>query len=65
MIEQNWDLWEWIVNNLDDAIDEVKNDNLILGKFIRFRPHEDHPNIGLSDKDQELLDNLKIPDIME
>jgi hypothetical protein len=28
-------------------------------------PHEDNPNIGLSDKDQELLDILKLLDFME
>jgi hypothetical protein len=51
--------------NLDDAIAWAENGNPTLRKFIRFRPHEDNPNISLSDKDQELLDKLKIPDFME
>jgi hypothetical protein len=58
-------LWEWIVKNHDDAIAQAKNDNLTILKFIRFRPHDDNPNTGLSDKDQELLYKLKIPDVME
>jgi hypothetical protein len=53
------------VKNLDDAIAQAKNGNPTLRKFIRFCPHEDNPNIGLSDNDQELLDKLKIPDFME
>jgi hypothetical protein len=53
------------VKNLDDAIDQAENRNPILRKFIRFYLHEDNPNIGLSDKDQELLDKLKLPDFME
>jgi hypothetical protein len=53
------------VKNLEDAIDWAENGNPTLRKFIRFRRYEDNPNIGLSDKDQELLDNLNIPDIME
>jgi hypothetical protein len=53
------------VKNLDDAIDRAKNGNPTLQKFIRFLLHEDNPNIGLSDKDQELLDKLKILDFME
>jgi hypothetical protein len=53
------------VKNLDDAIAWAKNGNPTLLKFIPFHPHEDNPNIGLSDKDQELLDKLKIPDFME
>jgi hypothetical protein len=64
-IEQKQDLWEWIVKNLDDAIAWAKNGNPTLCKFIHFHPHKDNPNIGLSDKDQELLDKLKIPDFME
>jgi hypothetical protein len=47
------------VKNPDDAIDLAKNENPTLHKFIRFRPHEDNLNIGLSDTDQELLDKLK------
>jgi hypothetical protein len=65
MIDQKPDLWEWIVNNLDDAIARAENGNPTLCKFIRFRPHKDNPNIGHSDKDQELLDKLKILDFME
>jgi hypothetical protein len=53
------------VKNYDDALDQAKNGNLTLCKFIRFPPHEHNPNIGLSDKDQELLVKLKLPDIME
>jgi hypothetical protein len=53
------------VKNLDNAIEWVKNGNPILYKFIRFCPHKNNPNIGLSDKDQELLDKLKIQDVME
>jgi hypothetical protein len=34
-------------------------------KFICFHPHHDNPNIGLSNKDQELQDKLKIPDFIE
>jgi hypothetical protein len=54
-----------IVNNLDNAIDWAKNGNPILRKFIRIFPHEDNPNIGLSDNDQELLDKLNILDFIE
>jgi hypothetical protein len=53
------------VNNLGDAIDQAKNGNPILCKFIRFPPYKDNTNIGLSDKDQELVDKLKLPDFME
>jgi hypothetical protein len=53
------------VKNLENAIAWGKNGNPTLLKFIHFRPHEDNPNIVLSDKDQELLDKLKIPDFME
>jgi hypothetical protein len=53
------------VKNLDDAIARAENGNPTLRKFICFRPHEDNPNIGLSDMDQELLDTLNIPDFME
>jgi hypothetical protein len=65
MIEHNRNLWKWIMKNLDDAIDRAKNGNLTLRKFIRFHLHEDNSNIGLSDKDQEVLDKLKILDLME
>jgi hypothetical protein len=65
MIEQKRDLWEWIVKNLDDAIAWTDNGNPIIRKFFRFRLHDDQFNIGLSDKDQELLDKLKIPDFIE
>jgi hypothetical protein len=34
-IEQKRDLWEWIVNNLDNAIARAENRNLTLRKFIR------------------------------
>jgi hypothetical protein len=63
-IEQKRDLWEWIVKNLNDAIARAEDGNSTLHKFIRFCPHEDNPNIGLFDKDQELLDKLKIPNFM-
>jgi hypothetical protein len=53
------------VKNLDDAIAQAENENQTLRKFIHFCSHKDNPNIGLSDKDQELLDKLKIPDFME
>jgi hypothetical protein len=53
------------VNNLDNAIFRAENENWTLHKFIRFRPHEDTPNIGLSDKDRELLDKLILSDFME
>jgi hypothetical protein len=59
MIDQKLDVWEWIVKNLNNAIDRPKNGNPIIRKFIRIHPHEDNPNIGLSDKYQELLDKLK------
>jgi hypothetical protein len=65
MIDQKRDLWECIVKNLDDAIARAENRNPTHRKFIRFCPHKDTPSIGLSDKDQELLDKLKIPDVME
>jgi hypothetical protein len=65
MKEQQRDLWEWIVKNLEAAIDWAKNRNSTLRKFIRFYTHEDTPNVGLSDNDQEWLDNLKLPDFME
>jgi hypothetical protein len=53
------------VKNFDDAIAWAKNRNPTLCKFIPFCPREDNPNISLSDKDQELLDILKILDFME
>jgi hypothetical protein len=53
------------VKNLDDAINLAENANPTPHKFIHLHPHEDNPNIRLSDKDQELLDKLKIPDFME
>jgi hypothetical protein len=53
------------VKNLNDSIDRAENRNSTLRKFICFCPHEDHSNIGLSDKDQELLDKLKLSDFME
>jgi hypothetical protein len=53
------------VKNLDDAIDLAKTGNLILHKFICFSSHEDNPIIGFSDKDQELLEKLTIPNFME
>jgi hypothetical protein len=53
------------VTHLNNAIDWAKNGNPILHKFICYRPYEDKPNINLSDKDQELLDKLKLPDFME
>jgi hypothetical protein len=51
------------VKSLDDAIDHAENKNISLCKFIRFYPNEDNPNIGLSDKNQELLDKLKLPNL--
>jgi hypothetical protein len=65
MIEYKRELWEWIDKNLDHAIDQAKNRNPILCKFIRFYQHEDNPNNVPSNKDQELLDNLKLPDFIE
>jgi hypothetical protein len=53
------------VKNLDNAIDQVENGNPTLQKFICFYPREDNPNIGLSDKDQKLLDKSKILDFIE
>jgi hypothetical protein len=53
------------VKDLDDPIDLAENGILTLHKFITFCPHEDNLNICLSDKDQELLDKLKIQDFME
>jgi hypothetical protein len=53
------------LTNLDNTIARPANVNLTLRKFIRFRPFEDNPNIGLTEKDQELLDKLKISDFME
>jgi hypothetical protein len=53
------------VKNLDNAIDWAENRNPTFHRFIRFCPHKDKPNIGLSDKDQEHLDKLKILDFME
>jgi hypothetical protein len=65
MIEPKCQLKEWIVKNLDNAIDRAENRNPTLRKFNNFHPHDDNPNIDLSDKDQERLDKLKIPDFME
>jgi hypothetical protein len=65
MIEHKWNVWEWIVTSLDEAIDQAENGNPTLCKFISFCPHEDNPNIGHSDKHQQLLDTLKLPDIKE
>jgi hypothetical protein len=47
------------------VIDQAKNSNPILCKVLRFYLHKDNPKIGLSEKDQELLDQLKILDIIE
>jgi hypothetical protein len=64
-IEENPDLWEWIVQNLVDAFDRAENGNPTLYKFIRIRPDEDNLNLGISDKVQERLDKLIIPDFLE
>jgi hypothetical protein len=64
-IELKWDSWEWIMTNLDDAIDQAENGNPTLRKLIALHLHEANSNIGLSDKDQELLDKLKLLDFME
>jgi hypothetical protein len=64
-IAQKRDLWEWIVKNLDNALARAENAIPTIHKYIRIRPHEDNPNIGLSDKDQEPLDKSKIPDFLE
>jgi hypothetical protein len=53
------------LKNLDNAIARPVNGNPTLRKFIRFHPHEDNPNIGLSDTDQKHLNKLKILDFME
>jgi hypothetical protein len=53
------------VKNLDSAIDRAENRNPTVHKFIQFHPHDDNPNIPLSDKDREHLDRFNIPDIME
>jgi hypothetical protein len=50
-IEQTRYIWEWIVKNLDNAIEWAENENLILSKFIRFHPYSANPNVDLSDKD--------------
>jgi hypothetical protein len=52
------------VKNLDDDTVWAKNGNPILRKFIHIRPHKDNYNIGLPDKDRELLDKLKLSDFM-
>jgi hypothetical protein len=65
MMTQIRELWEWIPKNLDDTINVAKNGNLIIWKFVYFCPHNDNPNISLSDKDQELLDKVILPDFME
>jgi hypothetical protein len=53
------------VKTLNDAIDQAENRNPILHKFIHFCLLKDNPNISLSDRDQELLDKLKLPDFIE
>jgi hypothetical protein len=53
------------VKNLDDAIDRAENRNPRIRIVIRFCPYEAYPTIGLSDKDEEILDQLKCRDIME
>jgi hypothetical protein len=58
-------LMEWKAKNLDDASAQAKNGNPTLCKFIPFCPHDNNLNIGHSDKDQELLDKLKLLDFME
>jgi hypothetical protein len=64
-LTNNQDLWEWIVNNLNDPINRAKNENPMIQKFIDFHPYENNPNISLSNNDQELLDKLILPDFME
>jgi hypothetical protein len=64
-LEYKQDLWEWIVKNHDNMIDQAENDNPILSKVLCFHPYKDNPDIGLSDKDQELLNRLKILEFME
>jgi hypothetical protein len=64
MIGQKPDVCEWIMKNLDNAIDQAENRNPTLCKCICFHLYEDNPNIGLSDKDQELLGKLKLLDFM-
>jgi aminopeptidase-like protein len=53
------------VKNLDNAIDWAENGNPTLRKVLRFCLYEDNPDIRLFNKDQELLDKLKILDFME
>jgi hypothetical protein len=53
------------VKNLNNVIGQAENANPRLRKFLSFCPHNDNPNIDLSDNDQELLDKLKISDFME
>jgi hypothetical protein len=63
-LEQKQDLWEWIAKNLDDRIELAENGYPTMLKFLRFCPHNHDQNIGLSDKDQELFDKLKLPDFI-
>jgi putative AlgH/UPF0301 family transcriptional regulator len=43
----------------------AKNGTPIISKLIYICPHDENPNIGLSDIVHELLDELKLPDFME
>jgi hypothetical protein len=51
--------------NHDNMIDPAKNHNLTIHKFLHFHPYNDNLNIGCSDKDQELLHKLKLPNLMK
>jgi hypothetical protein len=53
------------VKNLEDASDQAENENTRHHKLIHFYPYEDNSNIGLSDKDPELMDTLNLPDFIE
>jgi hypothetical protein len=53
------------MKNIDDAIDWANTENPTLDEFIRIRLHKANPNIGLPDKDQELLDKPKLPYFMD
>jgi hypothetical protein len=52
-------------NHFDNALHQADNGNPKLCKFNRFCPHDNNPNIGLANLDQELRGQSKLPDFIE
>jgi hypothetical protein len=49
----------------DDVIDRAKYGNPIICKYHLYHPHNDNPNFGISDKEQELFNQVKVANFIE